>query len=400
MTDVLQSTLAQQSQLEKERNQLARRRYQKGSLALRGDKWVGRWREDILENGRVRRLNRKEVLGTKSEFPTKRLAQRELDRRLSVINSPTYRARPHATFQEFADRWSATVLPQMKPSTQSAIRSQLRKSLSFFNPLPMQDITALTVQSFIAQSTVSPKTVRNAIATLRSMWNTAKAWGYVIHDPFVGIRLPEAQKRSQRFFSMGEMQQIIATAPEPFKTLFWMAAETGMRAGELAGLTWEDVDVHSSVVRVRQSVWRGKSQTPKSAAGVRTFSISQALTQALMQRAEGRDASVPYVFHTGTGTPVDPGLVVKRKLKPILRKLNIPTEGAGLHAFRHGHETFLDRRNAPVAVRLERLGHSDTRMMVNYSHVISEDDKKIAAELGSILCPVASSTPAASPVNC
>ncbi len=74
-----------------------------------------------------------------------------------------------------------------------------------------------------------------------------------------------------------------------------------------------------------------------------------------------------------------------------LTRLGIDGSGAGLHAFRHGHETFLDRRNTPVAVRLERLGHSDTRMMVNYSHVIGEDDRKIAAELGIALQPSSAS---------
>ena len=70
---------------------LARRRFQKGRVFLRGKKnpvWVGRWREDVIENGETRRIERSEVLGTKSDFPTKRLALRELEKRLSVVNDP------------------------------------------------------------------------------------------------------------------------------------------------------------------------------------------------------------------------------------------------------------------------------------------------------------------------
>ena len=47
--------------------------------------WVGRWREDVIENGRVRRPYRSEVLGSKSDFPTKGLARRELEKRLTVV---------------------------------------------------------------------------------------------------------------------------------------------------------------------------------------------------------------------------------------------------------------------------------------------------------------------------
>jgi hypothetical protein len=59
------------------------------------------------------------VLGWKADFPTKRMALGELAKRLGVINDPRYRARPTATFTEFASRWEFLVLVQHKPSTQS-----------------------------------------------------------------------------------------------------------------------------------------------------------------------------------------------------------------------------------------------------------------------------------------
>ena len=65
--------------------------------------------------------------GDSSRTTQRESHHRALDARLSTINSPTYRARPTATFAEFANRWDATVLSQHKPSTQSAIKSQLRR---------------------------------------------------------------------------------------------------------------------------------------------------------------------------------------------------------------------------------------------------------------------------------
>jgi hypothetical protein len=59
--------------------------------------------------------HKSEVLGTVKQFPTKRLAQRELDARVSVVNSRTYRARPTATFRELAERWKLLVMPLEKP---------------------------------------------------------------------------------------------------------------------------------------------------------------------------------------------------------------------------------------------------------------------------------------------
>jgi hypothetical protein len=69
-----------------------KRRYQKGSLFLRGKNpvWVGRWLEDVEQDGKITRLHKSEVIGTKKDIPSKRLAQRELDIRLSRINQTDY----------------------------------------------------------------------------------------------------------------------------------------------------------------------------------------------------------------------------------------------------------------------------------------------------------------------
>jgi integrase len=60
------------------------------------------------------------------------------------------------------------------------------------------------------------------------------------------------------------IQRIIKAAEDPHKTLYWLAAETGMRAGELFGLRVEDLDLEGCVISVRQTVWRDVIQTPKT----------------------------------------------------------------------------------------------------------------------------------------
>jgi hypothetical protein len=174
---------------------LARRRFQKGSVFLRGKKnhvWVGRWREDVIEDGHIRREYRSEVLGSKSDYPTKRLALRELEKRLSVVNDFRYRARPTATFAEFTSRWESLVLTQHKPSTQVTIRSHLRKHLvPYFGHLQMREIELEEVQRFVSSVKVSAKTAKNLFATMQMLWKSARAWSYVAHDAVSGVVLPK-----------------------------------------------------------------------------------------------------------------------------------------------------------------------------------------------------------------
>jgi integrase len=161
-----------------------------------------------------------------------------------------------------------------------------------------------------------------------------------------------------------------------------------MRAGELCGLRIEDVNLVQCFVTVEQSVWRGKIQTPKTANSIRQFAISQKLASHLRAYlSTWRPNLLNLVFATKNGTPWDQNLVVKRKLRPLLESLGI--RRCGLHAFRHTNGSLMDRLNAPMKVRQERLGHAQGSnvTLAIYTHAVGEDDRLVAEQLGEMLCP-------------
>ncbi len=220
------------------------------------------------------------------------------------------------------------------------------------------------------------------------MWNSSKAWGYVSHNPLEGLVLPKVVRQSRFFFILDEIQRIIAAASGPLKSFCWLAAETGMRAGELCGLRIEDVNLGQCFVNVKQSVWRGKLQTPKTANSIRQFAISQKLASHLRAHlSTWRPNLLNLVFATKNGTPWDQNLVVKRKLHPLLESLGI--RRCGLHAFRHTNGSLMDRLNAPMKIRQERFGHAPGSPLTLgiYTHAVGEDDRMVAEQLGEMLCP-------------
>jgi integrase len=142
---------------------------------------------------------------------------------------------------------------------------------------------------------------------------------------------------------------------------------------------------------ITQKVWHGKIETVKSVKGNRTCEISPQLVERLRHYLKTWTPNMEgLLFATRNGTPWDADVVRKRKLYPLLEKLGI--ERCGFHAFRHGNETVMDGEAVPMAVRQSRLGHSDPRTTMLYSHVVSEDTRKIAARFGDLLTslPVAS----------
>jgi integrase len=377
---------------------LARKRYQRGTLILkekrdehdRIDKerslWIGRWREDEIRGEKVHRARTWQELGSLASLPCRRLALRELEKRIASINDPGYRARPIATFAEFAKRWESIVLVQHKPSTQATIRSHVKKYLvPFFGNLELRDMRSENIQQFIAGVKKSPKTVRNIFITLQLMWKLAQSWQYVSHNVLDGVVLPKPRKARVFFLTREEICKILRTAREPYRTFYWLAAETGMRAGELCGLRVDDIDFNRGLVNVRQSAWHGKLQEPKTENAVRTFAISSRLREHLrILLVTWRPNQERLVFATRNGTPWDANLLVKRKLRPLLRDLKI--RECGLHAFRHANASLMDELSVPMKVRQQRLGHSDPRLTMNtYTHMASSDDERIAEQLAEIL---------------
>jgi len=377
---------------------MARKRYQKGMLFLRGKRtpvWVARWREDeTTPQGGDRRILRSVVIGTKADIPTKRLAQRELERRLASINSPDYRPTVALSFSELVTKWEAMVLPSYKASVQRQYRMDVRNHLlPAFGMSRLGSITTETLQKYAAAFKGSPKTLHNVLAVMRAVWRSAKAWGYVKHDPFEAVVLPKQTKPEPKLFTLDEAQQLIREAPEPLKTMLWITAETGVRAGELVALRKEDVDVRGRIVRVRQSLWRGQVQTPKSRAGVRSFSISPGLAEHLTQRVSGEGL----LFLNRLGRPFSQSKLVEKHLKPLCTRLGI--EPRGLHALRHFNATVLDQLGVPVKVRQSRLGHSTAMVTLDrYTHQITTDDVIAAEKLGAILFPTVPNNTTAPPL--
>ena len=221
----------------------------------------------------------------------------------------------------------------------------------------MRDLTAQTIPAMIARkaNSVSPKSLRNLIVLLRMMWNQAKAWGYVQHDPFWRLVLPERQPLNERCLTLGEMKALVLVATEPYKTYYWILAETGIRAGEIGALTISNLLLDEGAIRIVQSVWHGTIQTVKSKKGNRTCEISPLLVEHLRKYVNAwKPNRLGLLFATSSGTPWDTDTVRKRRLYPLLAKLKI--ERCGFHAFRHGNATVMDQEHVPMATRTNRLG--------------------------------------------
>jgi integrase len=329
--------------------------------------WIGEFSEYVLNShGVEKRIRKQEVLSPVKrdgvvigKREAQRLLQPYLDRVNASIASPA-RERKSITFKAFAEIWKRDYLSQAKPSTQSACKSHVKKLTAEFGDRDMRSIGAGDVQRLIASRMAQkdepwkPKTVRNVWGTINQIWQAAHAQKYV-DASLPKPKLPRKARVKPRCFKLQEVAEIIAASEGEARLFYWLAAETGLRAGELAGIKLSDIDGES--LTVSRTIWGLKEQSPKTENANRILALSPQLISLLWeqiarQRAKGRE----YLFTSKKGTPRGMDSYRSRKLYPLLKSLGIPQ--AGFHAFRRFNVSLLDALRIPRLTIKERSGHA------------------------------------------
>jgi len=170
-------------------------------------------------------------------------------------------------------------------------------------------------------------------------------------------KLPRRAKKKAKFFTSSNVAKIIAASQGEDRVFYWLAAETGLRAGEIAGLKLTDID--GERLNVNRSVWGGKDQSPKTNSAIRTIGLPPQLISLLWEQiTRQRKKEHEYLFSASTGSPVDMNVYRRCKMTTFLKSLGISQ--AGFHAFRYFNVSLLDALRVPLKMIQERAGHALT----------------------------------------
>jgi integrase len=196
---------------------------------------------------------------------------------------------------------------------------------------------------------------------------------------------------------------------DEFEALYVLAITTGMRLGELLGLTWQDIDLDRRRLSVQRSLVRLKGRwiagEPKSERSRRTVALSARAVAALREHrrrqiADGRHAQMSYdlgdlVFTHESGKPVLGGHVTERCLKPLLRRAGLPI--IRFHDPRHTAATLPLTQGVHPKLVAEMLGHSSVQLTLDlYSHVLPDLQDRVARAMDEAL-PIPDWEPAPAP---
>jgi integrase len=311
------------------------------------------------------------------------------------------------TVEQAAQNWLTHVEQEGRErSTLDQYSQHVRKHI---NPrLGREKLSALTtpgINSFRDKllADISRPLARKVLVSLKSILREAQRRGDVAQNVATSVKIG-LEKRGKRKLAVGvdiptpaEIRTLINAATGRRRVLLVTAAFTGLRASELRGLRWEDLDLKKSELHVKQRADRyNKIGAPKSAAGERTIPLGPFAVNALREwKLAGPKGEL--VFGTKTGA-VEHHKNALRSLESLMEAAGLTGEGGepkyGMHAFRHFYASWCINRKEdgglglPAKVVQERLGHSSIVItMDTYGHLFprGDDGSELAAAERALL---------------
>lgn len=372
----------------------SRRGNREGSISKRSD---GRWEARLtLEDGR-----RKSFYGRTRQEVQQKLsqAQRDLVGGLPIVGE-------RLLVSQFMEIWLETAKHRLKASAYRRYRTNLRAHiLPAFGRIPLAKLTAQHVQQLYTQKLnagLSASTVLNVHTVLHSALREAMRQGLVQRNVADIVQKPRRRRAKQKTLDEADIRSFLsAIRGDRLEAMYIVALSTGMRVGELLGLSWSDVDLERGMLQVRQSLQESDGpkryvlDEPKTSHSRRRIALSQRAVHALHEHRERQalereicgpawDSAYDLVFPNLVGRPINPSHVRGRLFPRVLKRAGIPH--IRFHDLRHTAATLLLKRAINPKIVSEMLGHANISITLDtYSHVLPDMQAPAASAMDQVL---------------
>lgn len=246
---------------------------------------------------------------------------------------------------------------------------------------------------------LSAKTVLEHHRLIHSVLRQAEKEMIILFNPAARVMLPKQSRPEVKYMELEEVKQILACLQhEPIKwqAFIHLLIITGCRRGEVAALTWDDIDfkggriyVHSNLVYL--SATGIYTDTPKTETSKRVISVPPETLQLLKSYRKWQNAEIiksgdrwtrtGYLFCKEDGTPMHP-----QSVNIYLNKFaaRYGFDHINPHAFRHTAASILNAQGVDIATISRRLGHSKVSTTEDiYTHMLRGADRQAADSMAS-----------------
>ena len=313
------------------------------------------------------------------------------------------------TLAEFVADWLPTVRIALRPSTWESYRCNLTHhvlprlgdvALNRLAPLHLNRLYAELLASGRVDGSggLSHKTVHYVHTIVHRCLGDALRWGLIDNNPGELCAPPRQVRPEVSAWDAHEAKRFLCgVRQDRLYALYVVALTTGMRRGELLGLSWDSVDLDQRRLFVRQTLiainYTLELSSPKTKRSRRPITLDDATTFALVEHRARQDqeraqSASAYrdrglVFAKQNGEPMHPHSV-SQGFDRRVKRLGLPR--IRFHDLRHTSASLALAAGVHPKAVSERLGHASVTITLDtYSHVVPTLQHEAAAKIAALV---------------
>lgn len=287
------------------------------------------------------------------------------------VDDGTYHKPTNETFDEVYQSYRKLVAPnrmgeEALANEDGAYRKHLKelfghRKLISISPIEIQELWKEKQENLANSSVIKLHTIMNKVYKYAIRLNKIR------YNPLDSVEKPPPNYQKATIWNKTQLRLFLKHAKE-YQTfmVFWLAANAGLRSGEILGLTWDNVDFDRNLLRIVQTyhpMQKKLISATKTATSQREVSLSPNQMLVLKEHKQKQDPKTDLVCANEYG-----GFLMDRNIRrakeAICKRCGlVPIK---LHEFRHTHGSMLSDMNEPTKYIQERLGHKDVSTTINY----------------------------------
>jgi len=331
-----------------------RQRHQAGGLRKQRGRWLGMWWDGGKRKSRVLGLV-KEMTKSKAREAVAKIvaelnAQRETNSRVWFFGEFVEKV----FFPYYSRKWKASTRGSTMNRISIHLMADLRdRELSGLKRDELQDLLDLKA----GKEALSFSTVDHLRWDLKQIFDMAVAEGYILRNPAQLLFTPkEARMARREVMTAAEVQACFRVLGPRERLIAKLAILAGMRPGEIFALTWGEMT--STYANIRQRVYRGVIDSPKTEQSFRKAALSEGLLREIedWRKLAPSTAAHAWVFPSERMTPMAKENVWRRSIGPKLDKAGL--DWVNFQVMRRTHASLMSDLGVEGKLVADQLGHS------------------------------------------
>jgi integrase len=291
---------------------------------------------------------------------------------------------PDATARAYLNGWLERRKGEIAPASYASYKARSTHFIGWLAEFADRPLAEIETTHFVryrdAVATArTASTANHGIKVLRAIFEDARRGGFIAENPAKDCGLlKKVAGTSRRPFTLDELRRVLEAASEEWRSLVLFGLYTGQRLGDLARLTWQNIDLAAQEIQVT---------TAKTGRLVR-IPIAAPLLAHIETLPAGDNPKAPLHPKAAALATVN-GSTLSRQFGELLANLGLREAGTGheakedgkgrasrrgksevsFHSLRHTATSLMKNAGISPAIVQDIIGHDSAEMSAHYTHV-------------------------------